>query len=140
MAPKTARKMPAKPAPEKLSEALQDLRPASEQAPASTEQPKAKAARKSRSDLYANYKPVDTDVITLVSGGKPKQKDSMAAAKFALYGEGNITVGEVFAKCRGDNAATFTNEDGKVQKLKPSIRWDWAHGLIQINGNAYVRS
>jgi len=133
MAPKTARKMPAKPAPEKLSEALQDLRPASEQAPASTEQPKAKAPRKARNELYATYKRNDEDVITLVPGGKAKTGKGLAIAKFALYGEGPITVGEVYAKVTGENAHRF---NGKV--LKPSIRWDWAHGLIQINGKAYV--
>lgn len=127
----TSRK--AKPAPEKLSEALQDLRPASEQAPASTEQPKAKAARKARNELYATYKRNDEDVITLVSGGKAKTGKGLAIAKFALYGEGPITVGEVYAKVTGENAHRF---NGKV--LKPSIRWDWAHGLIQINGKAYV--
>ena len=123
----------AKPAPEKLSEALQDLRPASEQAPASTEQPKAKAPRKARNELYATYKRNDEDVITLVSGGKAKTGKGLAIAKFALYGEGPITVGEVYAKVTGENAHRF---NGKV--LKPSIRWDWAHGLIQINGKAYV--
>jgi len=127
----TSRK--AKPAPEKLSEALQDLRPASEQAPASTEQPKAKAARKARNELYATYKRNDEDVITLVPGGKAKTGKGLAIAKFALYGEGPITVGEVYAKVTGENAHRF---NGKV--LKPSIRWDWAHGLIQINGKAYV--
>ena len=127
----TSRK--AKPAPEKLSEALQDLRPASEQAPASTEQPKAKAPRKARNELYATYKRNDEDVITLVPGGKAKTGKGLAIAKFALYGEGPITVGEVYAKVTGENAHRF---NGKV--LKPSIRWDWAHGLIQITGKAYV--
>ena len=131
----TSRK--AKPAPEKLSEALQDLRPASEQAPASTEQPKAKAARKARNELYATYKRNDEDVITLVPGGKAKTGKGLAIAKFGLYGDlsngGSITVGEVLDKCKGESRATFAGKP-----LKPSIRWDWAHNLIQINGKSYV--
>ena len=98
-----------------------------------TETPKAKAGRKSRDQLYAKYTPVREDVITLVPGGRAKTGKGLAIAKFALYGEGPITVGEVYAKVTGENAHRF---NGKV--LKPSIRWDWAHGLIQINGKAYV--
>jgi replication-associated recombination protein RarA len=104
--------------------------------PATTEQPKApkvKAPKRDRSTLYANLKGIQpTDVITLVPGAKAKQKGTMAEAKFALYGEGNIPVSEVQAKCQGDNRAKF---NGKA--LKPSIAWDWAHGLILINGKAY---
>jgi hypothetical protein len=64
----------------------------------------------------------------------------MAAAKFALYGEGNISVADVRAKCQGEKRATFTNKNGTSVALKPSIAWDWAHGLIQINGKAYSAS
>jgi hypothetical protein len=124
-----------KPAPAKASEALQDLRPETQvtETKVEAQAPKAKAARKSRDQLYAKYTPVREDVITLVPGGKAKTGKGLAIAKFALYGEGNITVGEVLDKCKGDNRAMF---NGKP--LKPSIRWDWAHNLIQINGKAYA--
>src|SRR6516164_11666018 len=120
MAKTVTAKSTAKPTPAKASEALQDTRSA-EQAPA----PKTPKVKRDRSTLYANYKPVLTDVITLVSGGKAKKANSKAADKFALYGTGNITVGDVL-------------KVAKERKLKPSIRWDWAHNLIQINGKAYV--
>ena len=102
-----------------------------------TETPKAKAGRKSRDQLYAKYTPVREDVITLVPGGRAKTGKGLAIAKFGLYGDlsngGSITVGEVLDKCKGESRATFAGKP-----LKPSIRWDWAHNLIQINGKSYV--
>ena len=119
---KTARKMPPKPTQESAPVVHQDLSVTTEQVQAVAEQAQAnRKGRKSRSELYANYKPVLTDMITLVPGGKAKKANSKAAAKFALYGTGNVTVGEVLTAA-------------KTAKIKPSIRWDWAHNLIEING------
>ena len=137
---KTARKHTAKPAPEQAAVVHQDLSITTEQV---QETPKAKAARKSHDQLYAKkgtFGP--TDKITLGDNTKAKAKGSMAEAKFALYGDlsngGEVLVSDVLAKCQGDNRATFVNEDGKTVNLKPSIRWDWAHDLIRINGAQYV--
>jgi hypothetical protein len=139
MAKVTQKTSPAKPAP-KMSEALQDTRPVTTEQP-KADQPKAPKVKRDRSKLYASYTFQPADVITLGQNTKAKVKGSMAEAKFALYGDlsngGSTTVGDVLAKCKGEKAATFTNEDGKVVKLKPSVRWDWAHDLIRINGERY---
>jgi hypothetical protein len=130
-------KSPAKPVTTKPTG---KVLPDQTQGSATTEQPKAKAPAKKRdrSTLYANLTGVaNTAVITLVPGAKAKQKGTLAEAKFALYGAGPITVADVVAKCQGEKRAKFTDKDGKVHDLKPSIRWDWAHGLIQIDGKAY---
>ena len=137
MAQAPKRSTPAKPAPAKASEALQDMRSAVEQTPVTTE-PKADKpkVKRDRSKLYADLKSVQgTDVITRGPNTKAKVGQGLAIAKFALYDFGNrseITVGEVRAKCSGESPAMF---QGK--KLKPSIAWDWAHDLIRINGKAY---
>jgi len=130
MAKLATQKTPPKPAPEKLSEALQDMRPASEQAPAQPKPDKPKVKR-DRSTLYAKVTVTDTSVITVVPGCKGKRNDGKSAAgkRWAVMSANSgKTVAEVRAAY--EQAKLPVKGTGSLQS---DIRWNVAHNLITVS-------
>ena len=109
----------AKPAPAKASEALQDTRPATEQAPANP--PKAKSPGK-----FAGWRktglPGNEAVITVLVSSNPKRANKKSAPRFDIYRTG-MTVAEMRAEYEKRGFKGFAT---------PDLKWDIAHNFISV--------
>jgi len=116
----TTRKSPAKPAPAKASEALQDQRPAGEQTQA---QPKVKTPK---GPQYAKYSPVDTHVFTVVPGSKGKKAGTKAGDRWAIFAANS---GKSLAEIRAAYEKAGLAVKG-TKSLSSDIRWNLKHNLV----------